>query len=738
MYKVQSKVLIKDPENASGSSSLLSNSVPDFGGLLEVQNNIYNEVLILKSRDLLEKVAIDMDLTKTYINRGRIRDIEMYRKSPFTAWFEPRNDSIPLTEISLDFDDGNNKNEFKGMINDSTFVGQIGDTMSFKFGRLVLSRNNNNFYYKNYKLILNNIDATLDNLRSSLFVELKDDATTVVDLAFNTNVPRKGEELLQKLIDAYTKRNLDEKNEMSDSTIAFINERLGLVSGDLGSIESDIQQFKQNNKITDLSEQSKSLLNSSSSYYNKLNETEVQLSIVGTMLEYVNSEKNFSRPVPSLINNDPAFLLLIQQYNDLLTQKSKLLVSVKEDNPLIKNLNTQLTNLRNDIQRSLSNQQKALNISREQLINENKEISKIVFSVPKQERVFFDFSREKEIKQALYLYLLQKKEETSISKAANISNTSILERPKSAYLPYFPSPVLSLAVCIMLGILVPTMILMLREFFNNKISSREDISSKTKIPIIGEIGHSTSDGLLNLEADSRYALAEQFRVLRTKLNFINKGVGGFSILLTSTTTGEGKSFIAANLAQLYAYSGKKVLLMELDLRKPKLSKMLQRANERGFSNFAISNNDVADYLHQTTETPNLYFFNSGPIPPNPAELLMNEKVREGFKSLRKMFDIIILDTAPIGAVADAQILSEYADVCLFVIRQHISLKMSTEILNEAIAEQRLPSTYVLVNDVKDSSAYRYGYGSHYGYGYAYGSSKNSDKKNIRLSQLFKK
>jgi len=290
----------------------------------------------------------------------------------------------------------------------------------------------------------------------------------------------------------------------------------------------------------------------------------------------------------------------------------------------------------------------------------------------------------------------------------------------------------------MLGILVPTMILMVREFFNNKISSREDISSKTKIPIIGEIGHSTSDGLLNLEADSRYALAEQFRVLRTKLNFINKGVGGFSILLTSTTTGEGKSFIAANLAQLYAYSGKKVLLMELDLRKPKLSKMLQRANERGFSNFAISNNDVADYLHQTTETPNLYFFNSGPIPPNPAELLMNEKVREGFKSLRKMFDIIILDTAPIGAVADAQILSEYADVCLFVIRQHISLKMSTEILNEAIAEQRLPSTYVLVNDVKDSSAYRYGYGSHYGYGYAYGSSKNSDKKNSRLSQLFKK
>lgn len=739
MYKVQSKVLIKDPENASGSTSLLSSSVPDFGGLLDVQNNIYNEVLILKSRDLLEQVIEQMDLTKTYINKGRIRDVEMYRKTPFTAWFQPKNDSLPTIEINLEFDNKTYSNTFKCMINDSAFTSKFDDTLQLKFGKLAISRSGNTFYYDSYKLILNSLDATIENIRAALFVELKDEETTVIDLAYNTNVPRKGEELLQKLIESYTKRNLNEKNQMSDSTISFINERLGLVSGDLGTIENDIQQFKQSNRITDFAEQNKAIVNSSAGYYAKLNETEVQLSVVGTMLEYVRSEKNYSRPVPSLINNDPAFLLLIEQYNQLQTQKSKLLVSLKENNPLIESINGQMKSLRSDIERSLINQQKALSIGRDRLIAENKTIDNLVYNVPKQEREFFDYSREKEIKQALYLYLLQKREETSISKAANISNASIVERPKSSYLPYFPNTLLTLASCLMLGLIIPTMLLIIKELLNNKIKSREDITSKTKTPIIGEIGHSEQEGLLNIEADSRYALAEQFRVLRTKLNFLKKETPCYSILLTSTTTGEGKSFIAANLAQLYAYSGKKVLLMELDLRKPKISKMLNMSNEIGFSNFAISNEPPNNYIKQVADTPNLFVFNSGPIPPNPAELLMNDKVREGFEALKKMFDIIILDTAPIGAVADAQILSSYSDVCLFVIRQNVSMKLSMDVLNESVEEERLPSTYILVNDVKEGGTYRYGYGTRYGYGYSYGSPKNQDKKGGSMkSKIFKK
>lgn len=738
MYRVQSKVLIKDPESSSGSSSLLSNALPDFGGLLDVQNNIYNEVLILKSRDLLEQVISDMDLTKTYINKGRIRDVEMYRKSPFQAWFEPKNDSFELVELRLDFEDGNNQNSFKCILEDSSFTVKFEDTLQMNFGRLAISRSGNQFYYKNYKLLLNSLDATVDDVRSALFVELKDEETTVIDLAYNTNVSRKGEELLKKLIDAYITRNLNEKNQMSDSTIAFINERLGLVTGDLGSIENDIQQFKQTNKITDLSEQNKSIVSSGLNYYNKLNETEVQLSVVGTMLEYVRNEKNLTRPVPSLITNDPAFLLLIEQYNILLAQKSKLLVSLKENNPLIENINGQLKNLRSDIERSLVNQQKVLSIGRDRLLAENRSIEQVAYNVPKQERLFFDFSREKEIKQALFLYLLQKKEETSISKAANISNASIIERPKSAYLPYFPNPLLTLAVSLMLGIIIPTMILILTEFLNNNIRSREDITNKTKVPIIGEIGHSESEGLLNIEADSRFALAEQFRVLRTKLNFLKKETPCYSILLTSTTTGEGKSFIAANLSQLYAYSGKKVLLMELDLRKPKISKMLKMSNDQGFSNFAISNSPPNNYIKPVADTPNLFVFNSGPIPPNPAELLMTDKVRNSFADIKKMFDIIILDTAPIGAVADAQILSEYADVCLFVVRQNVSMKLSMDVLNESVEEERLPSTYVLVNDVKEGGTYRYGYGSKYGYGYSYGSSERKTEKNKNFSAKFLK
>lgn len=734
MYEVQSKLLIKDPESSSGYSSLLSSSVPDFGGLLDVQNNIYNEVLILKSRDLLEQVVSDMDLTKNYINKGRIRDVEMYRKSPFQAWFEPKNDSLALIELQLEFEDGNNKNSFRCALEDSSFTAKFDDTLQMSFGRLVISRSGNQFYYNDYKLTLRSLDATVEEIRTALFVELNDKETTVINLKYNTNVPRKGEELLKKLIESYIKQNLNEKNQMSDSTIAFINERLGLVSGDLGSIENDIQQFKQSNKITDLSEQSKSIVSSSTNYYNKLNDAEVQLSVIGTMLEYVRNEKNYTRPVPALISDDPGFLMLIEQYNELLAQKSKLLVSLKENNPLIQNLNTQLKTLRTDIERNLVNQQKSLSIGRDRLVAENKVFDKIVYNVPKQERVFFDFSREKEIKEALFIYLLQKKEETSISKAANISNASIIERPKSAYLPYFPNTLLTLIVCMILGFIIPTISLILKEFLNNKIRSREDITSKTKVAIIGEIGHSEKEGLLNIEADSRFALAEQFRVLRTKLNFLKKEASCYSILLTSTTSGEGKSFIAANLAQLYAYSGKKVLLMELDLRKPKISKMLSLSNEKGFSNFAISNEPPHIYIIPVADTPNLFVFSSGPIPPNPAELLMTDKVKNGFADIKKMFDIIILDTAPIGAVADAQILSDFADVCLFVVRQNVSIKVSMDVLNESIEEERLPSTYIIVNDVKEGGTYRYGYGSRYGYGYSYGSPHNKDAKQKSIAE----
>lgn len=736
MYKIHSKLLIQEPEGSKGATSgmLPSSQVMDFSGLFDVQNNIYNELYILQTRDLLNRVVDKMDLTKVYRTEGSIRDVDQYKRSPFKAYFEPASDSLPDINMHIEFKKANTVTDFLLTLGENSYKGKIGDTLALPTGKLILNSTGQAFLEKPYVLTIRSKEAMLAEIKNNYSVLYDDKETSILILNYNSNVPRKGEDFLKALIDAYMNRNLIEKNEMNDSTIAFINERIGIVSGELGIIEKDIEGFKQANKLVNLDEQAKAIITSGSEYYQKLNESDVQLGIINTMLTFVNTDKNNNRPVPALITNDPSFVLLIQQYNSLLIQKSKLLVSVKESNPLIQNINAQITTLRNDIERNLSNQKKNIEIGRNQIVVQNEKINQMVYAAPAQERQYIDFTREKDVKQALYLYLLQKKEETSITKASNVSNATVIETPKSDYLPYFPDKMVIIAAALMLGLAVPTLIILLKDLFNNRINTKEEITSGTKVSIIAQIGHSENAGLLSVNKDSRNAVAEQLRVLRTNLDFIAGTNNCPVILSTSSSSGEGKSFISGNIGQLFALAGKKVLLMEMDLRKPTLSKIFGLSNELGFSNYAITNDkSILEFVSKAPSFNNLYILSSGPVPPNPAELILSKFNESLLETLKQNFDVIIVDSPPYGIVTDTQLLTKFSDINLFVIRLGFSFKMCVNQLNE-MHTKHPGNLYAIVNDVKKTG--RYQYGNYYGYGYGYGNGYYSDEK--KQSKFFRK
>lgn len=730
LYQVNAQVLVQDDQNSSSSSFFNSDMLADFGGMFNMQNNVYNELAILQTKDLLEKVVKDMSLNITCYIKGDIRDVEQYRKSPFHAYYLPGSDTIPSLSFQLAFPNSGKEDNFTVTTDDTSFTAKFFDTLSIAQGKLVFVRTGLPFQNTTYLLTLKSIDAVIADIKENLTIELTNKDNTVINLSYNTNVPKKGEELLKNLVDAYINRNLLEKNQMSDSTIKFINSRIAIVSKELGGIEGDIQLFKQQNKIADLTEQSKMLISNTSDYNTKLNEAEVQLDVVKTMLDYVKEDANSSRPVPYLLTTNPGFLALAQQYNALLVQKTQMLLSAKEENPVVQNIDLQINSLRADMLKNLQNQKKALEISRDKILAENSLIGNMVHEVPAQERVYVDMSRERDVKQALYLYLLQKKEETAITKASNIPNAAIIERPRTNVLPYFPNKLLILSASFLLALILPTVGIIVKRLMNTRILTRDDITEITNAPILAEIGHSEKQGLLSMQSEGRSVIAEHFRVFRTNMDFLTGQNKTAHILITSSMTGEGKSFIASNLGMLYAYSGKRVLLMELDLRKPKLSSMLGLNNNTGFSNYAISNRPHYEFIKPVPENDNLFLMSSGPIPPNPAELLLSEKMAVLFSQLDKEFDIIIIDSPPIGAVTDAQILSKYADINLYVVRQHYSFKHNLEIVNDLMEYKRIPHLYLVVNDVKKGTSYRYGYG-YGGYGYGYGYSDQQKKPRIK-------
>lgn len=731
-YNVSAKLLIEDNQKNGGNAE---QQALEQLQLFDNKSNVDNEVEILKSRFLMEKVVRNLQLNVSYFIEGRVKEAELFGKLPFSLKWVTLNDSLHTINYILS---PTGTDKFLISRGDEKREVKWGDTLQFPEGTIKVVRHAEYpFLEHNYIVKVTSIDKAVALYRKLTAFNIPNKQVSTIDMNLITTIPEKGEQVVNKIIEAYLQASIEDKNKIADSTISFIDKRLVLVSRELNGVEKDIQTFKENNKLADLDEQSKLLVAGTGDYKKQLTDLQIRLNVVESLEQYVDDDTNNKRVVPSsLVVQDPTFVAIIEKYNSLQLEKARQLLSSTETNPFIQNIDKQLISLRADLKSNLSSMKKGLEVSIKELEGGSQALSQQIRQVPAKERVFLDFSRQQAIRQELYIFLLKKREEAAISKSSNMAIARIVDPAKSEATPFKPKKMPVYVVAFILGAIIPAAILYVIDLLNKRISSKDDILSGTTVGILAEIGHSRERDMIIVDKEKVSPIVEQFRSMRTNLQFVLSGANEKVILLTSSMGGEGKSFIASNLAMVLALSGKKVILMEMDLRKPKISINLGLSNTIGFSTYVIGKTSLESIIRPSGFHENFFVMSSGPIPPNPAELLLLDQTTLLFKELRNKFDYIIIDTAPIGLVTDAQLLGRHADATLYLIRQGYTFKQQLQLPQELYAKHKMPKLNLIVNDVKAGSSYGYGYG---GYGYSgYGGYGFEEKKGAfrKIKEIF--
>lgn len=733
VYKINSKILIKDDNSNSSSSTQDLLSQID---LFNTKNNVNNEKQILQTHFLLQQVVEELQLNVTCFSVGKIKSTEIYKNGPFKVQLVSLKDSVPTQKFVLKF--LNNGTAFT--VDNNSRKYNLNDTVKASNASFIVQPNDlTKLEDVDYEINISTPDATTENYLNNLSFDINDKEASVIQITLQESMPAKGEDILNKVYDVYTRMNEEDKDKIADSTINFINGRLAVVESELSGVEKNIEQFKVKNQLsTDLQDQAKLVLDNVSDVQKQLTTQDVQISVVQAIEDHL--KQNGQRVVPNAaVIQDPTYIATVQQYNDLVLARDRELETTKPDNPVVKNLDNQIEGVKNNLLISLNNIQNQMQISRNELAEKNSQLLGQIKSSPGKERVFLDISRQQDVKQQLYLYLLQKREETAISKSGNLSNSRLIEPGKSDTLPFTPKRSLIYLISLCAGILLPASGVYLKNILNNKIADSADVSKETTLPIIGEIGHNSTGKTIVAEQNSRTSLAEQFRAFRTNLQFLLKGKENQIIMITSSTSGEGKSFLTINLGSSLAISNKKVVLVELDLRKPKISKEFGLSIENGFTDYLVSK-AKKEQIIKSTSNPNLFLISSGTIPPNPAELLLSSEVDELFAWLKTQFDYVIVDTPPAGIVIDPVLIGRLTDASIYVVRQKYTLKQQLQIANDFKENKKMNNLSILVNDVRFDKRYGYYYGNKYGYRYSYGYGYSSDyySDNKKKNNLFSK
>jgi tyrosine-protein kinase Etk/Wzc len=730
LHLIEAKILINDPKKGAASSEnqMLGSLGSSSGTAVE------NEAEVLRTRYLMERVVRALKLNITYFISDPIRDKELYT-APFIVDLVQPSDSIYPTKFKIKFLSSTEieltSKKFQAVIpyNKAVKIGGVGVIQ-------ILKNEKKPDLAANYAFTITSVDQRTEGLVAQMLVTVPTQTASIIDITLNYPVPKKGEDILSKLLSIYVQTNLDDRNRLADSSYAFIQNRLSYLGGELGDLEQNIQGFKQKNQITQMSEQSSLLIANNSNFVNDLAKVETQLSVLSSLQEYMQKNVNGSSVVPSsLVVSDPLFNSLVEKYNRLILERDNRLVSVTETNPIVVNLNQQIVSTKSDMLASLSSSKNSLNITRNNLLSRIKAAEGQVQNVPAKERNYLDLARQQKIKEELFIYLMQKGEETAISKTYNTPNSSSIDPPKSSVGPFSPKKPIFYAVGIIMGLIIPAAAIYLKYLLNSKVDSKEDITKRTNVAVIGEIGHNADSDSLIVGNKSRSPIAEQFRALRTNLIFHLKPTEKV-ILVTSAISGEGKSFASINLGIVLALSGKKVLLMELDLRKPNLSEKFGIFHDFGFTNYikdkSVKSNDI---IQRLAINENMYIISSGVLPSNPAEMLMSSRASELITELKTVFDYIIIDAPPIGVVTDAQLLASHTDYCIYIVRQNFSKKTQLSIVEDLSRNHRMRQLGIVVNDIKVQVGT--GYSSGYGYNYGTYGIENNDGKG-KISSMFSK
>jgi len=721
VYNVKASILIQDHDKKGGNSGNMLSSLQDLG-LLNGASNVNNEQMVLTSYPLVEQVVKEQQLYLSFTCKEGLRQTPLH---PSRLPFKAEVVDFDLSKLS-----NSKKEDLKYNItwNNSGFTltspakewkGQWNTPLQMPFGRLVLQQNERTASWakdKSIHLSVNAIDVVTEQYANNISTEIPNKQTSIINLTLPTTLPQQGMDVLNGLLYSYQNSTVMDNNQLNDSTLTFINQRLSIVGKELDSIEIKIQHFKQANQLADITMQSQALVQNMSQRDQELNKQQVQLSMINSLIDYVKSNRGNPRVIPaSLVVDNSSISSAITDYNRLLAQKERLQLSATNENPVVQNLDEQLTGLQRSIFSGLESIRLTLTSGINKVQSQNASLEGVMRNVPAKEREFGDFSRQQLIKRELYLFLLQKREESMLAKSSTLANSRVISPARAENKPISPKRSLILAGAVLIGLILPFGFDTLRNMLNTKVRTREDIEQNSGLPVLGEIGHKTEDQLVIVSNSTRNMVAEQFRVLRANIQFLLTSNTDKVIMVTSSVSGEGKSFISTNLATVFAHTDKKVVLLEMDLRKPKITAGLGLKANKGFSHYVIGKAEIEDIIIPSGVNDNLFVIPTGTIPPNPSELILHPRTEALFAYLRTKFDFIIVDTTP-NIVSDAQLISKHADITLYIARLEHTQKDQLKLIHNLKLDEKLPRLNLVVNDIKPK---RYG-GDYYSYGYGYG------------------
>jgi capsular exopolysaccharide synthesis family protein len=725
MYKVTGSLMLS--ENSSRGLTGYENLIPGME-IYRTQKLVLNELEVLKSYSLAARTIEKLDFGITYVGVGRsgIKEAWLYNNSPFyvvpdSTKFNLQNYKVGIeilsnTHYNLKIDDG------KGVDQKMAF-GEKFENNDFHF--TIYLKNPEAFAekggYNTYYFILNNPVTLANFYRYSLGIASNDDRRgSVLFLSLSGHNPQQITSYLNALMQEYITKGLEEKNQTAINTVNFIDEQLAVLDTSLKQAEMSLQDFRLQNKLIDLSLEGNAAFTRLETLLKEKSLLDLQLRYFDYLKKYITDRNNLNQVVvPATFDiNDPLLGQLISQLNILLTEKAELSYTAKESSPSMGVIETKIESVRLALFDNIESLLQSNAITRQALDRQIAENEKALEKFPVTERLLISIQRQYKVNDQIYTYLLQKRAESAIAKAANVSDNKILDpaRPESVTL-ISPSSRKNNMLGLAIGIFLPFAILLLIDLTNNKITSRSDIERKTSIPIISAIGHNATGGDIPVFDNPRSAFAESFRGLRTNLQYMLRDNDHKIIAITSTISGEGKTFSSTNLAAIFAMSGKKVLIMGLDLRRPKIHKIFNLNNTTGLSNCLIGQAKLADIV-QPTPVANLFVAPSGPVPPNPAELLEGSVLGEIFRQAREEYDLIIADTPPFGMVTDSLLIAKHADLNLFILRQNYSTKDILELMEDLYQQKSIGPMGIIMNDIKKKGYYGYGY-RYYNYDYSY-------------------
>ncbi len=725
IYESSATILIKDQRKGMDDSQLLEGL-----NMLGSSKIVENEIEVIRSRALTREVVKKLHLYAPIVQEGSVISKAAYTTSPIHIEHINPDSLTPVKKVYFKHDSKTNT----VTIDDKAY--KVNEWVKTPYGELKFIPNK---YFKGQEVkdpiyfSLNSVRAVTNSLVNRFQVSPVSKMATVINLRLRDAVPQRSEDVLNTLIAEYNKANIDDKNALASNTLAFVQDRLRFVVQELDSVESRIQQYKTKKGIVDISEQGKQFLATVGVNDQRVSELNVQLAVLDQVQNYVNSRGPSEGIVPSTLGvNDPVLSELLDKLYETQSQYERLRKTTAENNPLVVQLRDEINRIKPSVMENINAQRRNLEASKRNISSTNQQYSSMLRTIPQKERELLEISRQQSIKNNIYTFLLQKREETALSYASTVADSRLVDNADSTMGPVSPKVPFVYMVAVLLGLAITIGIITIKEVLNRNVLFKSEIEEMTSFPIIGEIAHDNSKEPLVIAEGKRNFIAEQFRQLRTSLGYLGINNKKKKLLLTSTISGEGKSFITGNLGISLALTGKKVVLIELDLRKPKLSSMFDVTREVGISNYFIGDKEAEDIIKRTAVNENLYIIPSGPIPPNPSELILNGKMQELLAYLENIFDYIIIDTAPVSPVTDAYILSPMCDATLYVVRHAYTPKSYIQMLDHNNKVKGLKNLAIVFNGVKARGIgkydYGYGYGQSYGYGYGYTEEGTSKKK----------